>query len=222
MEPIKSFYLIRHVGTDLNCDKDKNKDRIRGWLDIPIASDGYAQIACLISNNAEALRTVEQIYTSDLQRAFQTANAIASIFGAKLIKFPALRPWNVGVYSGQLTCEALTPLNDYCRNRPDEKVPDGESFNEFKNRVFKGLRDIVKKVGPNLEFAIVTHYRVERLVESWIAAGCPADYSLDTSTWTQRGEPVGHMERMSILSNRLTEIKESPVKALPKRLEAAG
>ena len=84
---------IRHGETDWN-----HETRIQGHSDIPLNAVGLAQAQRV----AQALQgeTVAAIYSSDLARARQTAEAIVAATGAPLQLDAALRERAFGVFEG--------------------------------------------------------------------------------------------------------------------------
>lgn len=194
----KSVYLIRHGKTRLNNDVDTSVDRIRGWKDIPLSKEGNEEVEKL----ADKLKNsgLEVIYSSDLERTKETAEGISKSSGAELIFTKTLRPWNLGEFAGQTTKEALPKIAIYVRQYPNKPVPDGESFNSFKNRTFQGIEHILKE-SSNKKIGLVTHHRVERLLKSWIANGCPKNHDIDLDVFLQKGEPPGKVESINLPLN---------------------
>ncbi len=84
---------IRHGETAWNVDT-----RIQGQLDVPLNERGREQARRL----GEAMRheTVDAIYTSDLSRAHQTANAVAQRAGLAVIPESGLRERGFGIFEG--------------------------------------------------------------------------------------------------------------------------
>lgn len=84
---------LRHGETDWNVDF-----RIQGHTDIALNARGHEQAqraACALGNEA-----FDAIYSSDLQRAMQTARAVASTTGLSPQPDPALRERAFGRYEG--------------------------------------------------------------------------------------------------------------------------
>ena len=100
------------------------------------------------------------------------------------------------MYSGQTTKDAIPVLADYVRTAPDEQLPDGESFDTFRERFFETMAQILDKFDGTI--GIVTHHRGERLLEAWQAAGFPEDGSIDVDEFCQPGNPTGSINEMTI------------------------
>jgi SPP1 gp7 family putative phage head morphogenesis protein len=190
----RTFYLIRHGATKLNDDTDASADRIRGWMDVPLAPDGEGQAETLAVDLEDA--GIERLYSSDLKRSVQTAEIIGDHLDVGVTTTKTLRPWNLGKFAGRPTKEVHPQICDYARNRPDDPVPQGESFNSFKTRAFGGLTNILSTEGV---IGLVTHHRMERLVKAWIANGCPNNFDIDLDTFLQKGEPTGASEEISVV-----------------------
>jgi alpha-ribazole phosphatase len=188
-------YLVRHGATKLNNTTDTSQDRIRGWTDVPLTDEGRAEA----KKAASALegKGVGYIATSDLSRARETADIIGKKLGLKAVPMMGLRPWNLGEFSGKSTKEVLPQLADYVQKRPAAAVPGGESFDDFKERAFQGIADALKGAAGR-PLAIVTHHRLERLMEAWRAAGQPASHAIDIATFLEKGDPPGGVEELHL------------------------
>ncbi|WP_159911710.1 histidine phosphatase family protein [Pantoea sp. 18069] len=123
---------IRHGETAWNATA-----RLQGHKDIPLNELGLWQAA----QAAQALadEPVAQIYSSDLQRAYQTAQAVAGTTGAPLAADPGLRERSFGVHEGRTFAELEAELPDIAlrwRQRDPEFTPEGgESLVMLRDRV---------------------------------------------------------------------------------------
>jgi len=168
--------IVRHGETALNAD-----GKIRGWQDVPLNATGRKQADALGKKLANA--GITHILTSDLSRAEDTANEIGKTTGIAVDRFSALRPWNLGTYTGKSAKDAAATLEDHAHNKPDVPVDGGESFNSFKQRFLTGVQAALAAV-PGAHVALVTHHRGERLFNAWLAKGMPADHSVDMNVFT--------------------------------------
>ena len=186
--------VVRHGKTALNDDGD-GVDRIRGWKDVPLDDDGRKEAKRL----ADELRDsgIEVIFYSDLARAADTAKEIAETTGAELVEMTKLRPWNLGAYAGRESAEVHPELRDYAEHKPDEAVPAGESWNSFKARAFEAVREAIEGAAGRTA-ALVTHHRIERLLNGWKDAGMPDDRAIDFDTMFSKGEKTASAEWMPI------------------------
>ena len=85
--------LIRHGETDWNRAR-----RMQGHIDIPLNNEGLRQAKAL--GAALASEKLDAVYTSDLQRAKLTAQAVADVHQMPLIIDEQLRERCYGVFEG--------------------------------------------------------------------------------------------------------------------------
>jgi broad specificity phosphatase PhoE len=187
--------VVRHGATKMNNHDDTSADRIRGWMDVPLTDEGREEA----HEAGEALvdHGIEVIVSSDLSRAQETADIIGGIIGVKPTTSTKLRPWDLGKFTGKSTKDALPTILEYVNEKPDEPVPDGESFQDFAKRAFSGIAAAFRKADGKI-LCIVTHYRVERLLAAWDEAGQPADHSIDLKEFSKKGGPPGEVNVMMI------------------------
>jgi broad specificity phosphatase PhoE len=192
----RSILLVRHGATKLNSeDNSASVDKIRGWLDVPLTAEGRAgakKTAAKLKDSG-----IEIVVSSDLQRAHDTAKMIAQACGAKCVATQKLRPWDLGNMTGQESKTHLPRIEKFVRDAPDKPVPQGESFNSFKKRAFEGINEAIR-AHPGKRIALVTHHRVERLIEAWQKAGEDADHSVDADSFVQRGLPPGGIKTIRL------------------------
>lgn len=199
----RDIVIIRHGATKLNND-DVSVDRIRGWKDIPLSDDGRKE-AEKLGDKLKKTDVPHHMVTSDLKRAHETANIISDKIGVPVAEATeSFRPWNVGEYAGEKSEKAIPILAHYAENTPDKPMPKGESFNQFKQRYFDGLKDALEKYPGKV--AVVTHHRGERLLKAWKKAGFPANGDIDIKEFNQKGEATGHAENMSIPVSALKKV----------------
>lgn len=178
--PKYNLIFVRHGNTALNEDGDK----IRGWKDVPLSPKG----------EEEAKRVGEQlkdkefkgIISSDLKRARQTAKEISRITGKPILGYTkSLRPWDAGIYTGTESSKVMEHFHRHINN-PDEKIPEGESFNTFKKRYLQAILDI-KKYFKGKPILIVAHHRNNVMLDAWIKAGRKNDLSIDSEQMKKKG-----------------------------------
>ena len=97
-QPDTNIILIRHGETAWNAER-----RLQGHLDIPLNAEGERQAALL----AEALapERIDLLVASDLQRAHQTAQAVATLRAMPVHIEPGLRERCYGGFEGLLYAE---------------------------------------------------------------------------------------------------------------------
>jgi probable phosphoglycerate mutase len=138
---ITRFCLVRHGETDWNA-----AHRLQGHTDIDLNSRGHAQAKQM----ADALKKMnlqfDVLYTSDLQRAAKTAQAIEALFKTTAISTAALRERHLGALQGLTTDEAPTREPDLWKSHLsrniEENLRDGESIQQFSDRIKKVLEKI--------------------------------------------------------------------------------
>jgi len=149
-----TFYLIRHGETDWNLH-----GRWQGHTDIPLNEDGRAQARRLATRlRAERLR-LDAIYSSDLQRAWETAGAVGAALDLAPLPLPALREINVGGWSGLSSAEVRAQDGEmYARYQSGEDVArgGGERFLDLYTRVVAAVEQLADQQ-PGRTLALVTH-----------------------------------------------------------------
>jgi broad specificity phosphatase PhoE len=104
---------------------------------------------------ADAVGVVDAIWSSDLQRAWWTAQIIAEVIGIGPVQIdPRLREHDVGPWEGLTLAEVEAGWPDYLATR---RRPEGfESFDDTAQRVRDSLIDIAT-LHPGGEVLAVTH-----------------------------------------------------------------
>jgi broad specificity phosphatase PhoE len=148
-----TFWLVRHGQTDWNVES-----RWQGHADPPLNSLGIKQTRIL----AEGLANVhfDAIFSSDLDRAYETACAVGDRQGGKVQIEARLREINLGEWEG-LTSEEIrrrypAEWQDRQLNPLEARAPGGESLLEMAERVIPAITDIAR-MHPNDLVLIVSH-----------------------------------------------------------------
>ena len=170
-KPEVAVYVIRHGSTPWN-SKTYGKDKIRGWVDLPLDEEGV-QEAHRIGRKLKAAG-IDRMVASDLGRTRHTAAIVADHIGhdkAKIVPTRFLRPWNLGVYQGQESGKIGKELTHYAENMDD--VPEGgESFQQFLDRFIPFLRAALKETAESgVPMGLVCHYRNLKVAEAWYRDG---------------------------------------------------
>jgi broad specificity phosphatase PhoE len=154
------FYLIRHGETDWNLS-----GRWQGHADVPLNEIGRAQARRLADRLRDENVNFDAIYSSDLQRAWETAGVVGSALGCMPIALPALREIDVGSWSGMTAAEVIARDADlYERVRSGEDLArggDGERFLDLYTRVVAAVERLADQ-HPGETLALVTHGGVVR------------------------------------------------------------
>ena len=134
---------VRHGETAWNVDT-----RIQGQLDVPLNDNGRRQAQRL----ARALAASEQIsavYSSDLSRAWDTAQSIAAAVGLQTITEPGLRERGFGSFQGKTFTELETQWPDEtARWRTRDPVwapPEGETLVAVRERVERATHALAQR-----------------------------------------------------------------------------
>ena len=149
------LWLVRHGQTDWN-----SEGRWQGHADIPLNPTGLEQARSLASKLAESGCIFQAIYSSDLKRAYQTAQEIGNSLHLTLYKDRRLREISKGEWEGMLVTQVTELSNAAMRQRQDNplysRAPGGESLVELAARLSQAADEIVRSqsVGPVL---VVTH-----------------------------------------------------------------
>ena len=153
LEAVTRLVLIRHGETAWN-----RATRIQGHTDIPLSPLGLAQAARV----AEALadEPFAAIYSSDLSRARQTAQALAEARGLPLRLDTGLRERAFGRFEGLSWQEIDEGFPEdaarWRRREPDYAVGGGESLIDFSARCLQAAGRAVA-AHPGQSIALVAH-----------------------------------------------------------------
>jgi broad specificity phosphatase PhoE len=151
------FILVRHGETEWNRVR-----RVQGsGSDTPLSETGERQAESL------ALRLKDEklsaIYSSPLQRALRTAQAIAGYHNLKVTALPEFNEIDAGELEGVLSAELRQRFDELiCSNGQDQKpvrIPGGESVCDVQKRAWQAVENIA---GHHSEITVivVTHYFV--------------------------------------------------------------
>ncbi len=123
---------VRHGETAWNVDT-----RIQGHLDIALNDTGRWQARQVA--RALADEPLAAVYTSDLQRAHATAQAIAQASGAPLVAEPGLRERSFGELEGRTFAEIEADLPEQARRwrqrDPHFAPTGGETLVQLRERI---------------------------------------------------------------------------------------
>jgi alpha-ribazole phosphatase/probable phosphoglycerate mutase len=155
---MNDLLFLRHAETDM-------AGTFCGQSDPPVNAAGHAQIAKLLSDLRGT--SIAAVYTSDLQRAATTANAIAELLRAPCIERPGLREIDFGAWEGRTWKEIEAIDAAYARRWldvfPSLPSPRGESIAAFDARVGAEV-DFLRRQYESGSIAVVTHAGVMRSV----------------------------------------------------------
>jgi probable phosphoglycerate mutase len=151
--PVTRFCLIRHGETDWNRAR-----RIQGQIDIDLNATGEAQAQALVHGLRE--HHFAAAYSSDLLRAWRTAQIASRRLGVAVLPAPTLRERHFGVLQGCTHDEAQERWPEAYRHHqsrtPDYDYQDGESLNVFAARVMAALEMFALR-HPGEQVLLFTH-----------------------------------------------------------------
>lgn len=146
--------LIRHGETAWNRD-----GRWQGHSDVPLSPAGYEQAARLAAHLRQQDLAIRMVYSSDLQRALETARTVANVLGAELVLDPSWKEIDVGTWSGLLRADIEKQYaDDWRRIAAGEDLPrgGGETFSAFSERIVRAL-NALRDLHVDQTVAVVTH-----------------------------------------------------------------
>jgi broad specificity phosphatase PhoE len=154
---VTKFILVRHGETEWNTIK-----RIQGGAsDTPLNETGRRQAAGLALRLKD--EKVQAIYSSPLQRALHTAQAIAQYHPIPIHQLPDLKEIDVGELEGKMGSELKVRFDEFiCRNGNSEdlvKLPGGESLSDVQKRAWDTVTGIAGQHSEGTVI-VVTHYFV--------------------------------------------------------------
>jgi 2,3-bisphosphoglycerate-dependent phosphoglycerate mutase len=145
--------LARHGETVSNVE-----GRWQGQTDSPLTERGLAQARELA--RALANEPLAAIYTSDLGRAFNTAQEVARLQHLEVTKEPRLRELDVGRWTGRLGAEIRESEPDLIalwRERPaDLQIPGGETLAQAQQRALAVIDESLPR-HQGQTVVIITH-----------------------------------------------------------------
>jgi alpha-ribazole phosphatase len=131
---------VRHGQTSWN-----QEGKYQGHSDISLNERGIKQGNLVAKRLAK--EKISAIYSSDLLRAQQTAEAIAEYHGLSVITKPEFREINFGIWEGLTYQEIMADWSEILTamySKPGEiGPPQGESFQVVKQRVTRSLQECI-------------------------------------------------------------------------------
>lgn len=150
------IYIVRHGVTAWNREM-----RMQGHTDVALHEDGRAQAERLATRLAASSYPPEYIYSSDLSRARETAEAIARPLNLTVQTSEALRETCLGEWEG-LTREEIELRGDaellanYLRDSHRFRPPGAETLESVWKRM-NGVLDAIRRDHNSGNIAVVGH-----------------------------------------------------------------
>jgi phosphoserine phosphatase len=155
--------LVRHGQTDWN-----KKELFRGRADIPLNQVGIQQ-ATKTAHHLKILDfSINKVYSSPLQRALQTAQAIANQLDIPPVEeVEDFIEFDYGQWEGQPydTIKKKSPqMYKQWLNDPIQlKIPGGETLEQVKDRVKRAL-DLIMRQSKDQNIVIVSHKAITKII----------------------------------------------------------
>lgn len=150
---VTRILAIRHGETAWNRDA-----RIQGQIDIPLNDTGHWQAERTAAALAD--EPIDALYSSDLSRARQTAEALARQRGLAVQTHPGLRERHFGAFQGrtwaELEQEHPDVVHAWKTRVPDFAPPGGESLLALRARVEATFAELAGR-HPGQAIAVVAH-----------------------------------------------------------------
>lgn len=194
---ITRICLIRHGETAWNAER-----RLQGQLDVELNKNGHAQ-AVALARWLVKTEMIQEVFSSDLSRAWRTAESIASAFGLEPRVLPEMRERRYGIFEGLTYAEARR-LHPEAYAAHDARIPDfvipggGESLLQFRDRVTSCLESLVENHGGKT-MAVVVHGGVLDIVNRYLrgnALDVPRDFRIPNTglNWVVREKGLWRIE----------------------------
>lgn len=163
-----TLIFVRHGESEFN-----NIKSFAGQMNPSLTEKGKKQ-AQLMAQWLAANYKVDYIYSSDLTRAYQTAEGLAERLQMGIVKNAQFREINGGQWQGEnysvikekFSEEYSVWLNDIAKARP----PKGETVEELANRIIKETFRL-KEMHKGENIVIVTHATPIRLLMTFLQKG---------------------------------------------------
>lgn len=156
------LFLMRHPQTTANL-----QGLIYGKKDYPYTALGLEQLSVAVENSL--LFPIEKIFSSPIERAATLAKAAASRHKLEISYDERLEEMNQGVLEGLTERESQVRYPEVYERlmSGDMSVgpPEGESYNDFRDRVHEMIEELLKKDGNIL---VVSHGGVIRTMIEYI------------------------------------------------------
>jgi len=176
--------LLRHGETAWNRER-----RYQGWTDTPLSAEGLAQAEAASRELKE--HAFAAVYASPLQRARDTAAAIAAPHGLGVETDPAFKELGFGQWEGLTLDEARAGFPDiydvWAKTPHLVSPPGGESLAQARERVLAGLGRL-RAGHPDSVVCLVAHGIPVRILVLE-ALGLPLE-----RIWSLHSAPTGISE----------------------------
>ena len=192
-----TVYLARHGESDWNVER-----RWQGHADRPLTERGSEQARELAKRLAGV--ELDAVYASDLRRAWETAEAVASSQGLDVVRLPELREVDVGSWSGLTRDECAERFPDaFARwQAGGSGWDDGETYEAMGDRIVAAIQRIAAE-HPDGAVLVVSHGGPIRAVHAH-ALG------VDIATHRRTGpvEPNARLSTVTVEDGRIARLEQ--------------
>lgn len=203
-----TLLLARHGETEWN-----RNGRWQGHADVPLSDDGRDQARRLARRLKLEVERIDQIYASDLGRAFETAEIVAADLRLPVHPLIELREIHIGSWSGLTSDEIRSqfPLEWRLHETGDDfrRGGHGETMADFRSRVGRAAEELVRR-HPGERLLLVTHGGAIRALLYYVSQGSwPVDETrVENTSLTEvvfeggaprivRTNDIAHLERVT-------------------------
>ena len=155
-----TIYIVRHGQTEWNL-----LGKTQGHGNSDLTPKGIEQAELLADSMTKY--PIDYIYSSDLGRAYQTAEIIWNKLSIEVEKTEALREMNFGTWEGRIIKDIIEEdpeLYKMWRNEPHlAKIPQGETLSQIKERTDAFIKEINEKYDGK-HIVLVTHSLCARIM----------------------------------------------------------
>jgi broad specificity phosphatase PhoE len=214
---VTTLLLARHGETDWNRAR-----RWQGHADRPLTKLGRAQAVALADRLSDI--ALDALYSSDLRRSRETAEAVALPQALEVIELPALREVDVGSWEGLTRDEAEAKFPEGFRRwlAGGTGWDDGETYADMSRRVLSAVDQIASDHGGG-RVLIVSHGGPIRAIH-----GAALGMDVEDYRRIRPVEPNARLSAVCVEDGRLTqlcpagEIDELLARDQEERREAAS
>lgn len=154
--------LIRHGETEWNAE-----GRVQGSMDVALSAEGLRQAAGLADRLAEEGERYDLLFSSDLQRASETARLLAGRLGSPPPRLsPLLRELDCGSWEGRRIEDLKREepeLYERWLGDPSFRIPGGESMLDLRARVAAFLEEYKADLDGAPHVLVVAHGLINRM-----------------------------------------------------------
>jgi broad specificity phosphatase PhoE len=197
-----TLILVRHAHTEM-------AGKFCGQIDPSLSPEGLAQLAEL--NEKLNGHSFTHIFSSDLERTRQTAEAIAKRHNLPIHFRRSLREVAFGSWEGldwdQVVAQDPAYAQRWLDHYPSISAPEGEGLEHFRKRIYDAMDSIADQVQGGCA-AVVTHAGVIRTFSGNLARhGNPTEFTCDyVGCWKVSREDQQWSTLQKIISSEAHEV----------------